>query len=43
MSIEVTGVNKAFGAFRALTDIALTVQTGELVGLLQLVSGGDIG
>ena len=34
MSIEVRNLNKSFGAFQALTDVSLTVQTGELVALL---------
>ncbi len=34
MSIEVRDLNKSFGAFQALTDVNLTVQTGELVALL---------
>ena len=34
MSIEVRDLNKSFGAFQALTDVSLTVQTGELVALL---------
>lgn len=34
MSIEVTGVNKRFGAFKALDNISLNIQSGELVALL---------
>jgi sulfate transport system ATP-binding protein len=34
MSIEVRGINKTFGAFQALKDVNLTVDTGELVALL---------
>ena len=34
MSIEIRNLNKSFGAFQALTDVNLTVQTGELVALL---------
>jgi len=34
MSIEVRNLNKTFGAFQALTDVNLTVRTGELVALL---------
>ena len=34
MSIEIKGVSKNFGEFRALTDINLAVPTGELVALL---------
>jgi len=34
MSIEVRGVSRSFGTFAALSDINLTVQTGELVALL---------
>ena len=34
MSIEVRAVDKRFGAFTALRNIDLTVQTGELVALL---------
>ncbi|TLX56708.1 sulfate ABC transporter ATP-binding protein [Stutzerimonas nosocomialis] len=34
MSIEVKGVNKQFGPFKALDDISLHIQSGELVALL---------
>ncbi|NLF16274.1 MAG: sulfate ABC transporter ATP-binding protein [Lentisphaerae bacterium] len=34
MSIDVAGVSKTFGSFRALDDVTLTVHTGELVALL---------
>jgi sulfate transport system ATP-binding protein len=34
MSIEVRGVSKAFGDFRALDNVDLSVQSGELVALL---------
>ena len=34
MSIEVKGVNKQFGQFKALNDINLNIQSGELVALL---------
>ncbi len=34
MSIEIRGVSKTFGSFQALSDVSLTVQTGELVALL---------
>jgi sulfate transport system ATP-binding protein len=34
MSIEVKGVTKNFGAFKALDDISLKVETGELTALL---------
>lgn len=34
MSIEVRGVTKSFGSFKALNDINLKVDTGELVALL---------
>jgi len=34
MSIEVRNVIKAFGSFRAVNDVSLTVPTGELVALL---------
>lgn len=34
MSIEVKNVSKRFGTFAALTDVSLTVATGELVALL---------
>jgi sulfate transport system ATP-binding protein len=34
MSIEIRDVSKAFGSFQALSDVNLTVQTGELVALL---------
>src|SRR4249920_2809465 len=34
MSIEVRGVTKTFGSFVAVSDVSLTVPTGELVALL---------
>ncbi|CDM64630.1 sulfate/molybdate ABC transporter ATP-binding protein [Pyrinomonas methylaliphatogenes] len=34
MKIEVRGINKTFGAFTALKDIDLSVESGELVALL---------
>ena len=34
MSIEVRHLSKAFGAFRALDDVSLHIETGELVALL---------
>ncbi|MBV9848683.1 MAG: sulfate ABC transporter ATP-binding protein [Armatimonadetes bacterium] len=34
MSIEVRSVNKTFGAFKALNEVSLKVETGELVALL---------
>ena len=34
MSIEVRNINKKFGAFQALGDVNLKVETGELVALL---------
>ena len=34
MSIEIQGVSKTFGSFQALSEVNLTVQTGELVALL---------
>lgn len=34
MSIEVHNVNKQFGQFRALNQINLSIQSGELVALL---------
>jgi sulfate transport system ATP-binding protein len=34
MSIEVRSITKSFGRFRALDDISLRVETGELVALL---------
>jgi sulfate transport system ATP-binding protein len=34
VSIEVVGVSKRFGAFTAVTDVSLRVETGELVALL---------
>ena len=34
MSIEVQHITKTFGAFRALADVSLRVETGELVALL---------
>ena len=37
MSIEIKGINKQFGAFTALNDINLDVETGELLALLTLV------
>ena len=34
MSIEIQGINKRFGAFQALKDINLHIESGELVALL---------
>ncbi|HML29308.1 MAG TPA: ATP-binding cassette domain-containing protein, partial [Hyphomicrobium sp.] len=34
MSIEVQGINKSFGGFKALDDISLKFPDGELVALL---------
>ena len=34
MSIEVRGINKSFGAFRALDNVDLHIEQGELVALL---------
>ncbi|PYQ43672.1 MAG: sulfate ABC transporter ATP-binding protein, partial [Acidobacteria bacterium] len=34
MSIEVRGVTKTFGSFVAVSDVSVTVPTGELVALL---------
>ena len=34
MSIEIRDVSKTFGTFQALSDVNLTVETGELVALL---------
>ncbi|GAA5234454.1 sulfate ABC transporter ATP-binding protein [Verticiella sediminum] len=34
MSIEVSGLSKQFGSFRALDNISLHIETGELVALL---------
>jgi sulfate transport system ATP-binding protein len=34
MSIEVRHISKTFGTFKALDDVSLTVQTGELLALL---------
>jgi len=34
MSIEVQGLNKSFGVFKAVNNISLKVETGELVALL---------
>jgi len=34
MSIEIRSVNKKFATFNALTDVSLTVPSGELVALL---------
>lgn len=34
MSIEILGVSKNFGAFRALDDVTLTIAKGELLALL---------
>src|ERR1044071_3820448 len=34
MSIEAAHINKTFGAFHALKDVSLTIETGELVALL---------
>ena len=35
MSIEVTNVSKNFNAFKALNEINLSIQSGELVALLE--------
>ena len=34
MSIVVENISKSFGAFHALRDVSLTVETGELLALL---------
>jgi ABC-type multidrug transport system ATPase subunit len=34
MSIEVRNISKTFGTFKALNNVSLSVQTGELVALL---------
>jgi sulfate transport system ATP-binding protein len=34
VSIEVKGISKTFGSFKALKDVSLKVETGELVALL---------
>jgi len=34
VSIDVVGVSKRFGAFAAVADVSLRVETGELVALL---------
>lgn len=34
MMIEVQGVSKHFGAFRAVDDISFSIETGEIIGLL---------
>ena len=34
MSIEIRNVSKDFGDFRALDDVSLTIDSGELVALL---------
>ncbi|HTK00502.1 MAG TPA: ATP-binding cassette domain-containing protein, partial [Bordetella sp.] len=34
MAIEIKSVNKRFGAFQALRDVNLHIETGELVALL---------
>jgi len=34
MSIEVRGLNKAFGAFKAVDEVSFKVETGELLALL---------
>ena len=40
MSIEISNVNKYFGDFAALTDIDLTIPTGQLTALLGPSGGG---
>jgi sulfate transport system ATP-binding protein len=34
MAIEVRGINKSYGGFKAVANISLKVETGELVALL---------
>ena len=34
MSIEVEGISKSFGSFRALSDVSFTVRSGEFLALL---------
>ncbi|MEO0036077.1 MAG: hypothetical protein RLZZ501_2100, partial [Pseudomonadota bacterium] len=34
MSIQVTNINKQFGAFRALDNVSLDIPSGQLVALL---------
>ena len=34
MSIEIRNVSKHFGEFRALNDVSLDIESGELVALL---------
>ncbi|MGD9858024.1 MAG: sulfate/molybdate ABC transporter ATP-binding protein, partial [Planctomycetaceae bacterium] len=34
MSVEVTRISKTFGTFRALDDVSLNIEQGELVALL---------
>jgi sulfate transport system ATP-binding protein len=34
MSIEVRNVNKVFGSFKALNDVSMKIETGELIALL---------
>ncbi|OPY68804.1 MAG: Sulfate/thiosulfate import ATP-binding protein CysA [Syntrophorhabdaceae bacterium PtaU1.Bin034] len=40
MSIEINSINKNFGAFAALSDVNLTIPSGELVALLGAVRLG---
>src|SRR6188472_351416 len=34
MSIELTHINKSFGAYQALRDVSLSIHDGELIALL---------
>ncbi len=34
MSIHIQGIQRSFGSFRAVDDVTLTVETGELLALL---------
>src|SRR3990172_3159472 len=40
MGIDVRNITKTFGAFTALSDVSLSVATGELVALLGPSGGG---
>ena len=40
MHIEVKGLNKSFGDFKAVQDVSFGIQKGHLIGLLGPSGGG---